>query len=95
MILGGAGKAASAGWVLMGVGGVLSFFFLVVGMLGLHHALNPKPAGVKLDTDPRLEAALERPALPPQPVSVTEGTTSLINSPEQVSIGARDTGSVD
>jgi len=88
---------AKSGWVLFAIGSLLSAFFLIAGMRRLNETLNPKnqPQESVKHTQPAITAE-EKVALPAPPVSVTEGTTTLMNQPEAVPVArAKDTGSMD
>ncbi|HEU4389429.1 MAG TPA: hypothetical protein VFV34_16615, partial [Blastocatellia bacterium] len=95
LIIAGAQKEVTIGSVSAGIGGALSLYVLLSGMFRLHRVLNIKRDDTQLETESRRTQLSEPAALPPQPISVTEGTTSLMNSPEPIPAGSRDTGSVE
>jgi hypothetical protein len=92
-------KGVVFGWILLALGELLGAYHLILGMRRLHRLLNPA-------NPPQLEAPSEqtgalstqdRAALPPQPVSIVEGTTELMtNQPMPVvARPARDTDSME
>jgi hypothetical protein len=90
MILFSGTKGAVFGWIILALGEGLAFFFLQLGLRRLHRALN--------STSPAQLETQERTALPPKPVSVTEGTTELMNSHQPIPTAvksAKDTGSIE
>lgn len=101
LILLGSSKAAIAGWIVLGAGQLLSLFFLLGGMLRLHRMVNPVAAQDAQLEVTRALSMQERAALPPQPVSVVEGTTELMalgdeeKIPSAVKNISRDTGDMD
>lgn len=87
------------GWILLVLGGLLGAYFLILGMRRLHKSLNPpNPLQLEAPSEPtRALSMQEKSALPPQPVSVVEGTTELMN-PEHTPVKAasvRDTDSME
>lgn len=109
MILLGKPKLIIVGWILMALGELFGLLCLIYGMRRLHKTVNPvNPAQqeLPLETSRRISAqestpvapAPERLALQPQPVSVTEGTTELIDESQAVPVlvkQARTTGSME
>ena len=88
---------AKGGWILFAIGMGLSAFFLLAGMYRLHETLNSQAATQESAnlTQP-IVTSQEKAALPAPPISVTEGTTTLMNQPEAVPIArAKDTGSME
>jgi ribosomal protein L40E len=99
MILFGSPKATKAGWILLAIGQLIGWLLLLYGTLRLHRTIGlSSPA--QPDSLPDITRPVsmhDRAALPPPPVSITEGTTELINPPDEVPIPvkqARDTGSM-
>lgn len=88
---------AKGGWILFAIGTILSVFFLLAGMSRLHETLNPKtPPQESANPTQPIILTQEKAALPAAPVSVTEGTTTLMNQPEAVPVArAKDTGSME
>jgi membrane protein implicated in regulation of membrane protease activity len=89
---------STAGWVLLAVGALLATLLLQQGMRRLHRTLRQR------NTASRPEEGLgsfipvqERTALPPQPLSVTEGTTKLVDSarPRAAATVVKDTDAVE
>jgi hypothetical protein len=90
-------KGQVIGGILLGIGELLGLVILACGLRRLHKTINPT-ASVQPEIQPGLQrvtqlqepAAFPQPqepmALPPQPLSVTEGTTELINQPENVPV---------
>jgi hypothetical protein len=72
---------STAGWVLLSIGALLASFLLQQGMRRLHRTLRQGvPASQPEKGFASLVSTQERTALPPQPMSVTEGTTKLVDS---------------
>jgi hypothetical protein len=92
-------KGVAFGWILLALGELIGAYFLILGMRRLHRSLNPfNPT--QLETPSEQTRALsmqERPALPPQPASVVEGTTELMPpQPAPLTVSpVRDTDSMD
>ena len=85
-------KGVVFGWILLALGELLGGYFLILGMRRLHRSLNP-PNPLQLEAPSESTRAIsmqEREALPPQPVSIVEGTTELM-APQP----ARDTDSME
>jgi hypothetical protein len=82
MILFASPKAIVFGWIVFALGEVLGSFYLALGMSRLNRALNSNnpPQPEAQPDSPGSISAQERVALPPQAVSITEGTTELIES---------------
>lgn len=82
-------KGPKAGTILLILGEVLAFGWLLYGMIRLHLALNPKNAERKkvlgVGAARTTAAGLETAALPqlPAQASVTEGTTELLAMPPE------------
>jgi hypothetical protein len=97
MILFSGTKGAVFGWILLALGEALGFFHLRLGMRRLHKALNPNDqAQQDMRPDlPRATSVQERAPLPPQPVSITEGTTELIESGHPIPAGVRPVKDTD
>ncbi len=92
-------KAITIGWIQLAIGALVSGFFLVMGMRRLHRTINPQPTAAEDGQADMMRglSAHERAALPAQPLSVTEGTTQLINRSEKVPAqvqAAKDTDSL-
>ena len=97
MILLGSSKAVVAGRFLFAIGELLGAFYLLYGMRRLHKTINssaPSQREIQLDA-PRAFPQQEQPALPPQSVSITEGTTELIDEPQQISSSAKQAKTTD
>lgn len=97
----GATKGVVFGWLLLVLGELLGAFFLIVGMRRLHRSLNPpntqhpEPSSEQTKALSMQERAAA--ALPPQPVSIVEGTTELM-TPQQTPLTVapvRDTDSME
>jgi hypothetical protein len=82
-----------AGLVFLVLSSLLSFFFLFTGMLRLRRMVNPPGAQEAPVEATRALSIHERSALPPQPNSVIEGTTELME-PEKMPVHAKDTDSI-
>jgi hypothetical protein len=98
MILAGAGRTVTIGWIILAVGALLAAWFLQQGMRRLHRTINRQAPPLNAEAAlPRIISADERIALPPQPLSVTEGTTKLVDSamPQAAAGRVKDTGSVE
>lgn len=100
MILGSDAKATAIGWVMMAMGGLFALLTFQQALRRLNRTLNPQP-----HSQPTLDGVLhddvplrEKAALPPQPYSVTEGTTELMTdsnrdpAPAQIT---KDTDSIN
>lgn len=92
-------KAQVFGWIIFALGEGIGIFYLQLGLRRLHKSLNPAPVAQQ-ESPPdikRVRRADDRAALAAPPVSITEGTTELINPPSSVpiSIKAKDTGSME
>jgi hypothetical protein len=89
---------STAGWVLLSIGALLASLLLQQGMRRLHRTLRqPAPAAQPETGFASLVSAQERTALPPQPPSVTEGTTKLVESvrPRAAATLVKDTDPVE
>jgi ribosomal protein L40E len=89
-------KAGTVGWVLLSIGGVLALIFLMSGLRRLQRTLHPKSARQEVEAD--LQPVIpekDRLAIGAQPPSVTEGTTSLIETPEPVPLSAQQGKNTD
>jgi hypothetical protein len=104
MILLGKPKLVNIGWVLFIIGELLGMITLAYGMRRLNktlNPLNPAPSQIPLDRSraipPPEAGALEpsRPALPPQPVSITEGTTELIEQRQAAPVQVKQARTTD
>ena len=95
----GATKGVVFGWILLVLGELLGAFFLILGMRRLHRSLNPpntqhpEPSSEQTKALSMQERAAA--ALPPQPVSIVEGTTELMTPQQTPLTVARDTDSMD
>jgi hypothetical protein len=89
-------KGVVFGWILLALGELLGAYHLILGMRRLHRLLNPaNPAHPDVHSDQTRAVAMEeRAALPPQPVSVVEGTTELM-TPQQAPLRARPARDTD
>ncbi len=89
-------KGIGFGWLLLVLGELLGSFFLIFGMRRLHRALNPAnpPQQEASSESTRAFSMQERAALPPQPASIVEGTTELMN-PQQTPAAARPARDTD
>lgn len=96
-------KGPKAGTILLIVGELLAFCWLLYGMYRLHRTLNPRPVEKTLPVTNAVHvlASLDTAALPQLPAhnSVTEGTTELLTTPERVAVPVnrqgRDTGPIN
>ena len=97
MIMFSGTKGAVFGWILFALGELLGFYHLGLGLRRLHRALNPKDAAQQeMQHDiPRAISMQEKAALPPQPVSITEGTTELIESGQPIPAAVRPVKDTD
>jgi hypothetical protein len=104
MIFSGGAKAIGVGWVLLALGELLGALILFYGLRRLHKTLNQSPNQPErqpsLDRTSQMQepVALPQPellALPAQPLSVTEGTTELIDQPDQVPAGLNPAKTTD
>jgi hypothetical protein len=85
MILLGNPKAVTAGWVLFAIGELIGLWMLAYGLLRLRRTLIASH-GSQQEARPGVIkeiSATGRMALPPQSVSITEGTTELMDSSKQ------------
>ena len=85
ILLSGKPKAITAGWILLGIGELIGSWMLAFGMLRLHRTLNASHASQQ-EGRPGITkeiSATGRIGLPPEPASITEGTTELMNSSRQ------------
>ncbi|HWO01489.1 MAG TPA: zinc ribbon domain-containing protein [Blastocatellia bacterium] len=92
-------KGVSFGWLLLGLGELLGFYFLILGMRRLHKALNPTASPQPEATSEQTGALSmqERAALPSPPPSIVEGTTELM-TPQKAPVvvrRARETDSLE
>jgi hypothetical protein len=98
MIFFGNPKAVTAGWIIFGIGQLLTFFFLTFGVWRLKRTISANQSAqreAQLDA-PREIIAAERAALPPPPASITEGTTELMDSsPEAVPLPGKQSRDTD
>jgi hypothetical protein len=86
MILLGSPKAVNAGIVLLILGQLIAWFFLLFGARRLHRTLNPHGRGneeLPLRVPGSLEADNAQSLPPVSPLSVTEGTTELLGVPQR------------
>jgi hypothetical protein len=106
MILLGRPKVVVIGWVLFAIGELLGAFFVLCGMRRLHKTLNPvqlsqqgNQLGAARNILTHEAVALpqeqEQTALPPSPVSITEGTTELIDAPQPIPLSAKKARTTD
>jgi hypothetical protein len=106
MILLGKPKLQYIGWVLFAIGELLGMLSVAYGMRRLHKTINPATdATVQMPFDRSraisapesipLESMPERPALQPQPVSVTEGTTELIEQSKAAPVQVKQARTTD
>lgn len=99
MILLGKPKGVIAGWVMLAIGELIGLIMLASGIWRLNRTINANQAAqhdAQLDA-PRQIPSQERSALPPQPASITEGTTELMTPSNQPARAAKekDTGSME
>ncbi|HZM86850.1 MAG TPA: zinc ribbon domain-containing protein [Blastocatellia bacterium] len=89
-------KGVVFGWILLALGLLLGGYHLNLGMRRLHKLLNPvNPPQLETHSEgPRVLSTQDRPALPPQPVSIVEGTTELM-TPQQAPLTARPARNTD
>jgi ribosomal protein L40E len=102
MILLGKPKLVNVGWVLFIIGELLGMITLAYGMRRLHKTVNPVAPSQMLGDRSRPMPAPEslpfeppRPALPPQPVSITEGTTELIEQQQAAPVQVKQARTTD
>lgn len=106
MILLGKPKLVGIGWFLFAIGQLLGAFYVLYGMHRLHKTLNPlqlSQQGNQLGTARNISTPevlvfpqeQEQAALPPSPVSITEGTTELIDAPQAVPLAAKKAKTTD
>jgi hypothetical protein len=109
MILLGKPKVMAVGWLLFTLGELLGMFCLGYGMRRLHKTVNPVNSAhsemafdmartISAQEPPTDLSVQKRPALQPQPISVTEGTTELIEQSQAAPVQvkqARTTGSME
>lgn len=100
----GGAKAIGLGWILFSVGELLGAFILLYGLRRLHKTINQpttqpevQPGSQRLTQmqEPVALPQQEQPALPPPPHSVTEGTTELINQPDNVPVAFKQAKTTD
>jgi zinc-ribbon domain len=85
MILFSSPKGVGFGWIVLALGELLGSFFLALGLRRLHRALNSNsPAQQEMQPGTLRVSAQQRASLPPRPVSITEGTTELIDSRQPI-----------
>jgi hypothetical protein len=84
------------GWILFGIGGVLSALPLLQGVHRLKSAVAPTPPehGRRMST-PQVESIEARASLPSQHMSVTDGTTELMSRAEVQAEPVKDTDSIN
>jgi hypothetical protein len=98
LILVGRGDAPSVGWVLLAIGLLLASLALLQGMRRLHKVLRlPASASQPEKGLASFVPIQERAALPPPALSVTEGTTKLVESerPRAAATLVKDTDPVE
>jgi hypothetical protein len=106
MIWFGKPKVAVIGWIIFAVGELLGALCLAYGMRRLHRTVNPvNPTQQEMPFDASraisgqestpVAPAQERLALHPQPVSVTEGTTELIEQSQAVPVQLKQARTTD
>jgi hypothetical protein len=106
MIMLGKPKLMVIGWVLFSIGELLGMLTLASGLRRLHKTVNPltaAPAQMSSDRSRAISATEaipvelvnERPALQPQPVSVTEGTTELIEQSKATPVRVKQARTTD
>ena len=80
----------TVGWIMLSTGGLLALVVLLTGLRRLQRTLNPKASYQEVEPDfqPVISPG-NRAALPAQPASVTEGTTSLMETPDAMSVPAQ------
>ena len=82
LILMGRPKAVNAGWVILVIGQVIGWWMALFGMWRIHRTLNREPDAKLLHAAPSVPpqfAPAREAALPPAHISVTEGTTELLD----------------
>jgi hypothetical protein len=99
ILLAAPGKGIVFGWIPLVLGELVAAYFLILGMRRLHRSLNlPNPQHLEMPSEQTKALSMqERAALPPQPVSIVEGTTELM-TPQQTPLSVRpvrDTDSID
>jgi zinc ribbon protein len=99
ILLAAPGKGIVFGWIPLALGELVAAYFLILGMRRLHRSLNPpNPQHPEMPSEQtRALSMQERAALPPQPVSIVEGTTELM-TPQQTPLSVRpvrDTDSIE
>lgn len=99
ILFAGSIKGVVSGWILLVLGELLGAYFLILGMRRLHRSLNPTnhPHQEMPSDKPPALSGQENAALLPQPPSIVEGTTELMN-PQQTPViarSARDTDSME
>jgi hypothetical protein len=106
MIMLGKPKVVTIGWVLFALGQVVGMLSLASGMRRLHKAVNPvnaAPSQMPFDKSHAISAPEaisveppnERPALHPQPISITEGTTELIEQTKAAPVQVKQARTTD
>ncbi|MEW6125902.1 MAG: zinc ribbon domain-containing protein [Acidobacteriota bacterium] len=97
-------KALAVGWILFGAGELLGAVILAYGLRRLHKTINQTipqeiQPGLQRVTQMQEPVVLPPPpdqlALAPQPPSVTEGTTELINQPEKTPVALKQAKNTD
>jgi ribosomal protein L40E len=99
ILLAAPGKGIVFGWIPLVLGELVAAYFLILGMRRLHRSLNlPNPQHLEMPSEQTKALSMqERAALPPQPVSIVEGTTELM-TPQQTPLSVRpvrDTDSIE
>jgi hypothetical protein len=106
MILLGKPKFDGIGWVLFAIGELVGALYVLYGMRRLHKTLNPvhlsqqgNQPGAARNISTQESIAFpqeqEQTALPAQPVSITEGTTELIDAPQPLPLSAKKAKTTD
>jgi ribosomal protein L40E len=94
LILLGYPKTVFAGWMGLGIGGLISLFFLFTVLLRLRRMVRPSASPDAQSELTRPLSANQRATLPPSPASVTEGTTELMEE-KKIPAAVRDTGDME
>jgi hypothetical protein len=91
-------KGVAFGWIILALGELLGWYFLILGMRRLHRSLNPPNAQLEAPSEQTKPLSMpERAALPPQPASIVEGTTEFM-TPQETPLAAgpvRNTDSME
>ena len=102
LILLGNPKPVKVGWFLFAVGQTFGFLCLLFGIWRLNRTVNASPSAQTLPhADPHAitgslnRPAMDRAALPPQPVSIVEGTTELMEELPREAVPARPAKNTD